>query len=235
MKKSKNKIDKYTLALIRENLPFLLLLAVNFLILIFLKNYYFQNYKKNLTRLAELETEVNRLIKAKQKFANLKFPKEKLDLYFTAVNNLVPEKENAFSIISALENLSSSTRFYITSYSINFPKLQEAKVNTVEVVVSGSGDPEAFSKLLEEYNFTSGRLITMDKLNFSASNVSDIKLVFQFHTHKSPKLSNITQVVLPNNEEIDWFEKVVALLKTSSTLPLDLEEIVYTTKPNPFQ
>lgn len=234
MKKGK-KIDRYTLALIRENLPFLLLLAINLFILIFLKNYYYKNYKKNLTRLAQLKAEVNRSIKAEQNLANLKIPKEKLELYFAAVNNLVPEKENAFAIISALETLSSSTGFYITSYSINFPKLQEANIDTVEVVVSGAGNPEAFSKLLEEYNFASGRLITMDKLTYSTSNVSDIKLVFQFHTHKSPKLNNITQVVLPNKEDLNWFEKVVASLQPSSKLPVDLEEMVYTTKPNPFQ
>ncbi len=227
------KIDRYTLALIKENFPFLLLLIVSVFILFFIKNYYFQTYRKNLTKLKEVKFEVERLENSKNKIENLNFNQDKIDKYFQIINILLPNKENIFTIISALENLSSSTGFYISNYSLT-PSL-EKKSGEVEVVVNGFGNKESFMKLLENYNFSSGRLITMDKLNYNIANQSTIKLVFKFHTRKSPKLKNITQVVLPEKKEISWLDKIISKVKINNIIPVDSSDILYRTKPNPFE
>ncbi len=234
MSRSK-KIDYYTLALLKENFPFILLIFANILILIFLHNFYRTTYKKNLLTLKKTNQEIKKMEKAKQSLKSMPFTTEEIERYYQLINTLIPDSESVFKVIAALENLSQSTGFFITNYSLTPLGKTAGNENVLEVTVTGTGNREDFMNLLKNYNFASGRLITMDNLTLSPSTDSTIQLVFKFYSKKVTKPSEVTQFVIPDKAQVEWIKKILTKVKIQKPIIIDEKDYVYAVKPNPFQ
>ncbi len=234
MSRSK-KIDYYTLALLKENFPFILLIFANILILIFLHNFYRTTYKNNLLTLKKTNQEIKKMEKAKQSLKSMPFTAEEIERYYQLINTLIPDSESVFKVIAALENLSQSTGFFITNYSLTPLGKTAGNENVLEVTVTGTGNREDFMNLLKNYNFASGRLITMDNLTLSPSTDSTIQLVFKFYSKKVTKPSEVTQFVIPDKAQVEWIKKILTKVKIQKPIIIDEKDYVYAVKPNPFQ
>lgn len=124
---------------------------------------------------------------------NRKIDQEELDRMNMALAQLIPDDEDYFLVISALDRLTRQTGFSLTKYSIN---LSSSTSEKLALSIDGSGDEESFLKLLETYQYEGGRLITNERLEFSPNNLKSVELTLNFY-HKKP-----TQVVDSGNKKI---------------------------------
>src|SRR3990170_753339 len=152
--------------LIRDNLIYIFgFFALN-LVLIFVVGFYYSQYQKNIVKIQSLTNELSEYNKKKDllDFKNQVIKNEvDLDYINQILTQLIPSEENYFSIVAALEKLSLDTNFIISAYNINVDKSNQEKLS---LVIEGEGDPNAFLKFLQEYNYTGGRLITIDQIDF---------------------------------------------------------------------
>ena len=124
---------------------------------------------------------------------NRKIDQEELDRMNMALAQLIPDDEDYFLVISAVDRLTRQTGFSLTKYSIN---LSSSTSEKLALSIDGSGDEESFLKLLETYQYEGGRLITNERLEFSPNNLKSVELTLNFY-HKKP-----TQVVDSGNKKI---------------------------------
>lgn len=86
--------------------------------------------------------------------------KGSLDEYNETLSKLIPDQESYFSVITALDALANKTGVKIAAYSIDLKATTEEKLTLLLAV---EGDQAALNKLLAEYMFISGRLITNEE------------------------------------------------------------------------
>lgn len=143
---------------------------------------------------------------------------------------LVPETEDYFSIILALENLSQKSGFIIQAYTLNISQSTKEKLS---ITIEGTGDQTAFLAFLKDYTYSGGRLITVDKIDYLSQGFFQIKLAVNFYSGKgtpvSPSAINITDA---DRELLTNIQKKVSI----DILPADnvVENTNYDTKTNPF-
>jgi len=226
----KVKIKPYLYQLISKNLVYLISTVLIFI-------FFLLSIKIGLGKISTLDTKNKSLttdINALQtKYSLLNNPlilEENLDEDIVFLNQLIPNSEDYFSIIYALENLSQKTNFNIVSYNIN---LSSSTKNRLKLLVSGIGDINSFMNFLETYNFAGGRLITAEKISLSPQipNLIGINLTFY-----NKKISYNSQAQVKVNENI--FEKISTLKKkVSFNFTQNAEEnldLSYPRKSNPF-
>lgn len=145
------------------------------------------------------------------------------------LKRLIPDVESYFSIIFALEELSKQTNFIITSYIIN---LQSSTQNKLSLTVQGTGNRDSFLTFLKEYNFTGGRLITAEKIEYSADISGGSSLNLNFYTKK---------VSATNDQNIDYAKTIKKLQSVKEKVKFFLQRQIteesqedYPTKSNPF-
>ncbi|MGB9883483.1 MAG: hypothetical protein ACPLRN_03160, partial [Microgenomates group bacterium] len=169
----KIKINSYLRQLIKENYFYFIgffVLSIFFLLILVLGINKINTLNQNIEKLS---SEVNNLNK-KYQLINTIIPDEQiLDEDMKVLNALIPNSEDYFSIIFALENLSQKTGFIITGYTVN---ISQSTPNKLRLVVNGVGDTDAFLKFLQNYQFGGGRLITSDKITLSQNLNGAIKL-----------------------------------------------------------
>lgn len=225
----KFKVNYALKMLVRENYLYLISFLLLNSILIFMLFFYLGKYNKNSEKVNILVTDINELNKKKEllDFKNEAIKNEvDLDYVNSVLTMLIPSQEDYFSIIAALEKLSLETGFLITSYTINIQKSSEEKLS---LVIEGQGDPDAFLRFLQEYNFSGGRLITIDKINFSQEDFSGSKINISVYTRKNSG-SNLSKA---DNIDVNLIEKI--LEKVNFEIKNDEEfDFDYPTKPNPF-
>lgn len=190
-------------------------------------SYMIGRYFENNSKIKELEEKLAQS-RVKQNILNAtQGSAENIDQDVQILKSLVPDSENYFSIIYALEELSKQTNFIITGYKIN---LQQGTPNKISLTITGSGDQEAFLKFLEGYNFSGGRLITADKIDFNRSQAGVSTLTLNFYS---------TKVSATEDQNVDY-KKVLdklAEIRPKVTVTLQGEEGIVNTYPiesNPF-
>ena len=107
---------------------------------------------------------------------------EKLDEDVKFLNTLIPDVEDYFSVIYALEQLSKKTNFVITSYSVN---VKASTTDKLRINVTGVGDSESLIHFLKDYNFDGGRLITSDKVQLDPNFSGSIIINLTFYNKKT--------------------------------------------------
>lgn len=226
----KFKIHYSSRRIFKQNLPlFLTLLALSVVALaVVVLNV--QQFKVNQEKMAALEREIN-TYKEKQNLLTYKNQvidtKLDLDQANLVLSQLVPTKEDYFSVLAALENLSAKTNFIITAYNIIVSESTDQKL---AIVIDGEGDPNVFLEFLKEYNFSGGRLITVDKIEFSQDAAKGIKVNLNVYSGKVSTTVNLTTPVPSNIELISSImQKVEIQFKDEQSLVED-----YPTKQNPF-
>ena len=228
----KNKKLYYYSILIAENIVYILANIVLTILILFLVIPFFQQTLENKQKINDLNNEINLLTSKKN---NLKlFAQNDLNIEkaIKILNYLVPNEEDYFSILYALEKLSGKTGLLITSYVIN---LSDKNPNRLRLTVTGLGDINTFLDFLKEYNFGGGRLITSDNLSLNFQQQSEFKIDLIFYNQKinTKNLSNLTI------DDPTFFKKINELLaKTEFVLKESSEEafldINYPRKTNPF-
>lgn len=226
----KIRIDYHTKSLLKHNFPIFLTLLVLLALLCVGFYLFVQTYQKNNSDTAALQREVADLNKKKEliDFKNEVIRDEiDLDRVNAIFTQLIPTKEDFFSIIIALEKLSQKTNFIITSYTIAVGDSTEGKL---AIVIEGQGDPDIFLEFLKQYNFGSGRLITIDKIEFSQEAFTGSKIGINVYSGKGAGAKVLSEFT---REERNLIQKVLGKVE----LELTSEEKVstdYPTKNNPF-
>ena len=234
--KLKLKIKPYLYRLLKENIlyiiSFLLLIFLNILILII-----------GINKLINLNNEVKKIstevsdLKNRYKFyfQSQDLVEEKLIEDIKMLNRLIPDVEDYFSIIYALEKLSQKTGFYIISYSVDVSKSTKDKLR---LSVSGVGDSVSFLNFLESYNFGGERLITSDKIEYNSQASGAIKLNLTFY-NKNISLSAVGNQLygqeIPKEDIFAEIEAIKSKVDFSFSQEPVAEDFNYQKKSNPFQ
>ncbi len=210
-------------------LSIVVIVIITFLLLISLRMYFSLNenlqMEKNETEKAKLRKQIletsTELIKSEIDEANKFF------------SMLIPDTEDFFSIISALEIVSQKSGFIITDYMINLAASGKEKV---AISVSGVGDSSAFVKFLDAYSFSGGRFATSEKIEFSSSQFKATKVLINFY-HKKAALSNDVVPKL-TRDDLDYLNKIknkIGINFTSTAAEQNENtDFNYETKSNPF-
>lgn len=225
------RIKPYFYRIIKENIIFFSS-AVLFLVIIILALIYFVN--KHFATQTEIEVLKNDIVslRLKNDFINYKEKLETKGLNIDELNKimgtLVPDEEDYFSIISALESLSQKTNFIITTYVVN---LGISTPDRLALTIEGIGDQSSFLEFLKEYNFSGYRLITVDKIDYSKAETYQITLQLNFYNGKAQQVVPAGPIILSEEDN-----KVISTLKEKVKFEVSLptESSDYNVKPNPF-
>ena len=198
------KINPYLKHLFKENLIYFV--GAMFFIAIFL---YFniivlRSIKEEKKQIETLREEVENLKMKKKQLSSMDYLNEADIVRFKLIlTQLVPNTEDFFSILYALETLSQQTGVEILNYTLQFNKKRRAEI---PIVVTLLGDQDSFMKLLKDYNFKSGRLITMSSFNFNGIKTSQLKLTFTFY-NDSLRRNNIGENFI-SKKDYEFLKKI---------------------------
>lgn len=213
---------------VRDYWPSLVtLVALGMIILVLMISY--KSLKDSKGDLDILREEVNLL---KNRSDTLKYNKsiteDQITVYNQILSSLIPEYEDYFSIIYALETISQKTGFSIVAYTINLSNSTQEKLS---INIEGKGDIEAFKQFLNSYEFMGGRLVTSEKIEFSGANFANTKVGLNFYSKKF----SFNETVVPQltQKDIDKLEAVKNKIQVSFT-PDKSNSSDYTTSNNPF-
>ncbi|MFZ6034853.1 MAG: hypothetical protein ACOYUB_01735 [Patescibacteria group bacterium] len=227
------KAKPYLLKLIMQNISYIAA-AVLLVVLLFVE------IKIGLDRMKMLDAsnkslsvEVNEL-QTKYNLLNTVIPSsDELDQDIRLLNGLIPEVEDYFSIIYALETLSNRTGFIVTSYIVDVKKSTKQQL---QLSITGVGDSKSFLEFLKNYNFSGGRLITSDKIELNPQESSAIRINLTFYNKKvNLDYSQKFQINPKTIEEITKLKnKVQFSFSNVRTVEQGEPDYSYTKKTNPF-
>lgn len=172
----------------------------------------------------------------KNRFDTLKYNKslteDQIKEYNKLLASLVPETEDFFSIIYALEQISLASKFVISDYTIEVGKITTREKMTLTVV--GKGDPEAFLQFLQVYQFAGGRLATSDKIQYGGPTTGGTRITLTFYS-KRFAFNESVQVPQLSKEEIAKLEAIKQKVKFQfSSSGYQTISTDYPEKNNPF-
>ncbi len=207
--KKSNLIDRYTMSLIKENLIYLVLLIINIIFLLVVNIVFKENILTKKQQIEDFESEIKTYRAIKSQIDSLDISTQKIDEYYQLVNLFLPEQQNIFSIIAALERLSEQTGFRIISYNIVPPN-----ENSEEFVIkiSGESSPQQFLEFLRKYTFDSGRLITAKQIEYLAENTNPA-IELTFYSKKQDSKIDPIQITLPSQEDIEYIENIASKIR----------------------
>lgn len=227
------KIKPYLFQLIKENIYYIIFCLTFIFIIVFLTQTSIGKISVLDEKYQETKNEVDNL-QTRFDLLNTNTPsKEELDQDIKLLNGLIPDTEDYFSIIYALDELSRDTGFIITSYTVN---MRGSTDNQLKLSINGTGDTDKFLNFLKSYNFSGGRLITSDKIELNAKTSGQIKIDLTFYNKKidaNYQNMSINKKVL---EDITSLKSKVSFdfgeISASSEAGTNLS---YPTKNNPFE
>lgn len=213
---------------IRKHVPSIIAVAVvaflGILVLFSLKS-----MGDEVDKMTALESNVSRLqLRSGILKNNQILAKHNIEEYNKMLAQLVPDHEDFFSIIYALEAISIKTNLNINEYTVN---LNMSSKDKVSITIKGDGDSESFMDFLKNYNFGGGRLITSSKLEFSPESTGKIKLSLNFYNKPVPKKIEQSQSI--SQKDIQLMDEVKGKIFVSFKSPEDLGTD-YATKKDPF-
>jgi cell division protein FtsB len=186
-------------------------------------------YMADQEEMNALSTEVTKLKNKVTILRNNKtLAQEEINEYNKMLTQLIPDKEDFFSVVYALEELSLKTGFQVTGYSVNITQSSREKY---ALTVQGDGDPNSFLEFLKNYQFAGGRLITNEKIEFTNEEVGKIKLSLNFYSKSIPTKADV--VVQISQKDLQLMEEIKG--KTTFVFKAGSEDATsYPTKDNPF-
>jgi len=224
------KLDNFIVKAIRENLLFLVSLLFIIVAIILMSVIFANKYTSNQKNIRDTVDEI-RLLNNKVNLVKLKEQLKNEGIDIDQVNQiigaLVPESEDYFSLVVALERISQQTGYFISQYVVNLAKSSAKKIS---ISIIGMGDPDSFMNFLKKYNYLGGRLITIDKIDYSQDLAEGNKLTLNFYSGK-PSGGNASPKISDDEKQFirDVLSKVTIELKDGEFLPQ-----TYPTKTNPF-
>lgn len=185
-------------------------------------------YRNSILEQEALKNEVMRLQERKNAIESMKaLTDNQIDEYIELFSYIIPEKEDFFSIIYALEKISQKSKFKIVNYTIRMTATQN---NKIALNIDGSGNIDTFTAFLENYMFAGGRLATIEKIEFSEKKLNAARLAINFYAQSgitgSQKTKKMTQ------KDIDYLKLVRS--KITFDMKDQTEELDYPIKNDPF-
>jgi len=222
--------DRYTMQLFKKNANYIFATVFLIFLNLYIVGFQFSSYYVQKGEIDQKAESLKKIISQRQIIS--KYDKKDIEKLYQVISLLVPNKEDYFSIISALENLSLRTGMEILSYAVNFG---DSTAEKLVLKIEARGDILSFQKFLEEYRFKGGRLITMDKIEYTNQDFRST-LDVNFYTRK---------VDLTTDQDVKAIDPGTLTLfkEISNTLLQDNKDIEsqysvddeYEAKPNPFQ
>lgn len=169
----------------------------------------------------------------KNRYDTLKYNKalteDQIKDYNKLLATLIPETEDYFSVIYALDEISRTSGFSITDYSIDVNASSKEKLT---LSVEGKGDANAFLQFLNTYQFSGGRLATSDKIQYGGTGNTATRIALSFYS-KRFAFNETVQVPQLSKEEVNKLSDIKAQVKTYSggNTFVDTD---YTIKKDPF-
>ena len=227
----KPKISPYIQYLLTENIYYIAIAFILLISIFIVPSVIINTYSQNVEKINILEEELQEINSKKNALSFLSNTSTiNIDEYYNIVSSLIPEAENYFTIIYALNNLADLTNFNITSYSLN---LKESTKNKLSIEVTGIGNQSEFLNFLREYNLGGGRLITAEEITLNAEEFSGITLRLNFYNQKSS---------LFQSGNIDYKDALSKIDNLKNKIKFNFQSEVkketaveeYPTKTNPF-
>lgn len=227
----KPKISPYVQYLLTENIYYIVIAFILLISIFIVPSIVINTYSQNVEKINTIEAELQEINSKKNALAFLSNTSTKnIDEYYNIVSSLIPEAENYFTIIYALNNLADLTNFNITSYSLN---LKESTKNKLSIEVTGIGNQSEFLNFLREYNLGGGRLITAEEITLNSEGFSGITLRLNFYNQKSSlfQSGNINY-----KDVLSKIDSLKSKIKFNFQSEVNKETAVeeYPTKTNPF-
>lgn len=226
----KIKINYFLFKLVKENFVYLFSFIIIVLVFIVSVTIVFNKFnaasqKIDLTdkEIVDLKKKVE-LVNYKQEIIQEGIDIEQVNKVLT---KLIPNEEDFFSVIFALEEISKKTNFLIISYSID---LKATTADKLALTISGRGDQNTFFNFLRDYRFIGGRLITVDKIDYKTTGFAEIKLNINFFAGKSSEAKSSSVKLTEKDKQLvkEILSKVKLELKSEN------ENLSYPVKSNPF-
>lgn len=227
----KIKIKPFLRRLLKENIYYLIGNIFIFVLIIVTIKIGITNNSDYEKKISALKVELNQL-KNKVTLMNTAIPSsKKLDEDLDFLNKLIPNIEDYFSIVYALEKLSQKSNFIITSYTVS---VGSSTAEKLKLNVSGTGDSQTFIDFLKNYNFGGGRLITSDKIQLDPNFFGTIKIDLTFYTKNTSLSKNLE--IEPDEKifkELEALKSKVNFVFESNTATNE-PDFNYPRKGNPF-
>lgn len=226
-----NKIKPFIRRLIKENIFYLIGNVFIFILIIITVRVGLTENSSYDKKISALKTELKQL-QNKVNLMNTTIPSsDKLDEDLNFLNTLIPNIEDYFSIIYALEKLSQKTNFIVTAYNVNVGKSTAEKL---KLDVTGVGDSQSFINFLKDYNFGGGRLITSDKIQLDPNFFGSIKIDLTFYAKSISAGKNLEPAA--NYKFFEELETLKSKVNFSfdSNVETKSPDFNYPKKANPF-
>ncbi len=219
----------YNLRLIKSYAIYIWVFIIALCILLYLIIIQVPAYFTSREQVNTLKNEVTQLNSKKNIIYS--YDASELDSLIKTMNMLLPNSEDYFSIFRSLDIISRRSNFNITSYSVNFSKSNSERLS---LQIEAEGSPDGLLSFLNEYKFSGGRLITMDKVNFSPS-TTETTFDITFYTKNIPtnvqgNLTDIDKATFNKIKEINSQYNTIFNSNGSNT-----SDDLYVRKENPFQ
>jgi len=222
------KIKPFIRRLIRENIFYIVGNAFIFILIIITVGIGLTENSSYNKKISSLKTELNQL-QNKVNLMNTTIPSpDRLDEDLNFLNTLIPNIEDYFSIIYALEKLSQKSNFVITGYTVNVEKSTAEKL---ELSITGIGESQSFINFLKDYNFGGGRLITSDKIQLDPNFFGSIKIDLTFYAKSVLTGKNLA---LPDDKVFEELEALKSKVNFSFDSNVETPDFNYPRKGNPF-
>jgi hypothetical protein len=167
--------------------------------------------------------------KANGVLAGVPLNRSDVDQYTQMLSQLIPENEDFFSILTALENLSLQTGYHVVKYSITPSTTADQKL---DLQIQGIGNADAFLNFIRSYPFSGGRFITSDSVTFNSKEASTSTLDLTFYSQKTSSLSEVNKKLSPR--DIQLLESIKSKTIITAPQPEASGSGAYTTKTDPF-
>lgn len=229
----KRKIRPYIKFLFRENVIYICILVVLLILTAVLAPFMGNRIINSNTRIEVLTKDVRELESKERLLSNVVNENgQDINKDLTLITKLIPDAEDYFSMIYALERLSQSTEFSINSYTVNLTK---STSNKLSLTVIGTGNSQTFLKLLQEYNVGGGRLITAEKIGVDPAQIGSLSLSLNFYNKKATINVNEKQDFKASLEQLRAIKSKINFSLIEDTGNEDVAaDTSYPTKSTPF-
>lgn len=214
---------------VKDNWIILVTLFV-FFMMILLVNYSFSAL--SLARIEEANLkEETKILKNRVDIikTNSQLKADQIRIYNQVLSTLIPDNEDTFTIIYALEKIGAETGFVISNYTVNVSATTQ---NKISLVVGGKGNINTFMEFLKNYNYIGGRLATSETIQFSGTNV-DTQVNLNFYNKKYV----VDQEIVPqlSSQDLDMLQKIKEKIKINFVTPESEVNSDYEITNNPFE
>lgn len=141
-----------------------------------------------------------------------KLASEKVESFNNVLLQLIPEQEDYFLLIASIERFSQRTGLKVDTYSVDVPEEGSDKFT---MTITGSFAPNQLTRFLENYQYGTGRLVTIENMTLNETNtpergqIADVRMTINFYSRKV-STSNLIRVGSLSQKDIDLMEDISA-------------------------